>query len=423
MKRCYVVVAIMLGVLLAGCAGKGNRGEVTLHLSNWGGADDDPVYARKIDGLYRQFERENPGIRLEIESVPDEYVQKMILSFVAGTAPDVLSLDASSAGVFINNGVLQDLSPLAAGDPTFKASDYWANVLAIDQRGKALYAVPGDFTPLVLYYNKKLFDRAHVPYPSGVWTFQQFLEVARKLTLRDSSGRVIQYGYNFTNWMPGWIVWLWNNGGDVLTPDGGRAKGALDSPQNVASITFLRDLVLKEKVSPDLSQTAATGVDPFGNGQTAMEISGHWELTSFKTAPKLKLSDVGVAQAPTNLPKGRTVMYEVGFAIPKQARHPKESWKLIKYLTGHLYQQAYQQTGIAVCGRKDVANERATDPREQQFLNLVPTARGPWGAQVVGYDFVEQEGKKMMERVLAGTDPKQALSEMADRIDSYFKVR
>jgi len=422
--RAIGLLLLMVTFTLLGCNRASNGAPVVLHVSNWAGASDNPEYTRKIESLYRQFELENPGIKLEIESVPsDQYLQKMILSFVADTAPDVLSLDASSAAVFINNGVLRDLFPIAQKDKGFQASDYWPNVLGIDRRNQSLYAVPGDFTPLVLYYNKKLFDAAHVPYPSGHWTFEQFLETAKKLTIRDSNGNVKQYGFNLTNWMPGWIVWIWNSGGDVLNADGTAAHGVLDSDKTVQAVTFLRDMVLKYRVAPNLSQTEATGVDPFGNGTTAMEISGHWELPGFRTAPRLKQEDVGVTELPTTLPDSKTVMYEVAFAIPKGAKHPLESWKLIKYFAGALYQRAYQETGIAVCARKDVATERAKDPREQTFLSIVPSARGPWGAKVVGYDFVEQEGKKMMERVLSGTDPRQSLRQMADRIDSYFRVR
>src|ERR1019366_974294 len=98
--------------------------------------------------------------------------------------------------------------------------------------------------------------------------------------------------------------------------------------QNAKTVAYLRDLVMKDKVAPNLSQTAATGVDPFGNGTTAMEISGHWEMSGFKTAPRLKLEDVGVTEVPTEFVSPRTVMYEVGFAMPKNAKHPAESWKL-----------------------------------------------------------------------------------------------
>src|SRR5665213_1309134 len=100
--RSIRVAAILVSVMLAGCRSASERSAVVLHLSNWGGASDDPALAHEIDGLYRQFEKENPGIELEIESVPDQYFQKMVLSFAADNPPDVMSLDASSAAAFIN---------------------------------------------------------------------------------------------------------------------------------------------------------------------------------------------------------------------------------------------------------------------------------------------------------------------------------
>src|SRR5205823_386793 len=172
-----------------------------------------------------------------VENIPQEYVSKMVLSFIAHAEPDIMMLDFSSASVFINNGVLTDLSPYIASDKEFKLDDYFPNAVSAARRGNALYAIPQDFTPMVLYYNKRLFDRAGVSYPKAGWNFEQFLQTAQKLTI---PGR--QWGFVFNNWMAGWIMWLWNNGGDVLSPDGTRASGYFDSPHNVQTVSFLRDL-------------------------------------------------------------------------------------------------------------------------------------------------------------------------------------
>src|SRR5205085_11138122 len=123
------------------------------------------------------------------------------------------------------------------------------------------------FTPMVLYYNKRLFDRAEVSYPKAGWNFEQFLQTAQKLTIPGK-----QWGFVFNNWMAGWIMWLWNNGGDVLSPDGTRASGYFDSPHNVQTVSFLRDLIDKYKIAPTLSANASLGVDPFANGQAAMAV-------------------------------------------------------------------------------------------------------------------------------------------------------
>lgn len=398
-----------------------------MRMANWGGATEENDFERTVTGLYRQFEAENPGIKIKIEKIPgsQEYVNKMLLSFVAGTEPDIMALDASSAAVFINNGVLRDLRPFFEHDSEFNLDDYWPNVVQIDSRGEKVYAIPGDFTPMVMYYNKRLFDEAGVPYPRAGWTFDQFLETAKRLT----NGP--QYGFVFTNWMPGWITWIWNNGGDVLDPAGDRALGYLDSDRSTRALTFCANLVNVQRVAPSLSSTAATGVDPFTNGDAAMQISGHWAMVGYQSAPKdekgqpkLKMSDVGVVELPTNLPQSVTVMYEVGFAIGKNCKHPEAAWKLVKFLTSKRYQSVYNSTGIAICARKDVAQERAQKSvLEAEFLKIVPTARGPWGAKVEGYDYVESAGQTMMDNILGGTNAQQAATEAARRIDRYFSIK
>ena len=57
---------------------------------------------------------------------------------------------------------------------------------------------------------KQLFDEAGVPYPNPNWNHAEFLETAKALT---KNGK---HGFVFTTWMPGWIMWLWNSGGDVF---------------------------------------------------------------------------------------------------------------------------------------------------------------------------------------------------------------
>lgn len=449
-------------------------GKVVIRIATWGGAEEsDSEFSQTIRGLWRQFEKENPGVVIREEKIPGskEYVSKMLLSFVAGTEPDIMSLDASSAAIFIENGVLMDLRPLIDKDPSFSLRDYFPNVVKIASRGQSVYAIPGDFTPMVVYYNKKLFDAAGVPYPSDNWTFDEFIDKARRLTKPE----IGQWGFKFDNWMPGWIVWIWNNGDDVLgtpspSPAGERAGGVespplhyerreegagdgelrsgayLNSEKTTEAVTFLRDMINVHKAAPTLGQVAALGVNPFMDGKAAMEVAGHWEMVGIKAAKGIKLEDIGVAPWPSNLtangtngtdqqtvkrrapntqhPTPSTVMYEVGLAISRRSKHPEIAWRFVKFLTSRRYQEAYQRTGIAVCARKDVAAERAKNNlMEQKFLQIVPSARAPWGASVEGYDYVETEGPKMMDRVLAGGDVKGELDEAVRRIDGYFRIR
>ncbi|MGA9042326.1 MAG: extracellular solute-binding protein, partial [Terriglobales bacterium] len=50
----------------------------------------------------------------------------------------------------------------------------------------------------MINYNRSLFKEAGVEYPKD-WTWEQFREVAKKLTKRDAAGNVLQYGYEVPN--------------------------------------------------------------------------------------------------------------------------------------------------------------------------------------------------------------------------------
>lgn len=417
--------ALFVGFLaiLAGCAPSGQPERVVLRISNWSGAGDDSEFERTIRGIYEEFERRHPGVDVRVEGIPDGYVSKVILSFVAGTEPDVMLLDASSAAIFIDNGVLADLTPFIDRDASFELTDYFENVVDIARRGDSVFAIPNDFTPMVVYYNMRLFDKAGVAHPKAGWSFDDFRRTAKALT----TGK--QYGFAFANWMPGWIMWLWNNGGDVI--DGRRASGVLDSPKNIQTIGFLRDMIKVDKSAPSLGEAAALGVDLFANGQAAMTVSGHWALIGYANAPKgpdgkpaITWDDLGVVEMPTELSESVTVMYESGYAIGKNSKHKQLAWEFIKYFTSYEVQRKYNESGIAVCARKDVARERASNPLEAQFLPIIPSARPPHGASIEGYEIVEKVGKNALDSILNNDVPiREALTKAAERIDQEFAKR
>lgn len=422
MKLCGIPFLLLL--ILAGCKPADSADRIVLHVGNWGGAKEGNEYDKTVDQIYRDFEKQNPGIEVKEESIPDEYVAKVSLAFIAKSEPDVLMLDASSSALFINSGIVTDLSPYIAADKSFDLNAYYPNVVDIARRGKALYAIPQDFTPMVVYYNRKLFDQAGVPYPRADWDFETFRKVAKKLTIPGASPNdpPKQYGFAFTNWCAGWVMWLWNNGANHVAPDGTHVTGFLNSPKAVEAVDFLRKLIVEDKSAPSLSQSAAMGVDLFANGQAAMVVMGHWAMVPYKASTKIKWEDLGVVALPHNIPQSQTVMYESGYAIGAHSKHKEAAWKFIKYMTSHDVQAKYQASGIAVCGRKDVAEERAKQsPLEAQFIPIIPSARPPYGSRIEGYDFVEEQMQKAMDSILQnGRQTQAALDKAAQRIDREF---
>jgi multiple sugar transport system substrate-binding protein len=342
----------------------------------------------------------------------------MLTEFVAGTEPDIMTLDASSAAAFIDNDTLRDLTPLVKRD-NLDLGVYFPNVLAMARRGARCYALPADFTPMMVYYNKRLFDRAGLRYPVDGWTWNEFLADCRRLTIwKTGTPHPSQYGFFAENWMPGWIAWIWQNGGDVLTPDGRRAEGAMDSPAAAEAVQFFADLV-RGRFAPSLSQAQAQGANPFQSGLVAMEVSGHWNIVGLKASETIKLSDVGVV----GLPRRRrrvTAIYESGYAITSRCRHLNEAWEVVKFLSGPYVQAKKAELGIGISANRHVANSRrGASEMEPIFLDNVPYGIVPWGARVENYAQVEDIGKEMMDSVLVGGAPvPAALHDAAVRIDA-----
>jgi multiple sugar transport system substrate-binding protein len=373
-------------------------------------------------GILDEFHRKHPGIRVRAENIPGpgQYVPKLLMTYVAGNPPDLMTLDASSAAVFIDNGLLEDLTGLIEADREFKLSDYFPNVVDIARRGKKLYAIPGDFTPMVVIYNKRLFDEAHVPYPREGWTRREFLAAAKALTVRAprDDARPLRYGFQFNKSMPMWFPWIWANGGDVLDPNGTRAGGYLDGPQTVDAVQFLVDLIRVHRVAPSLSETAAVGVDLFRTGRAAMTMTGHWSLIEYR-ADKM---DVGVASIPSDVGRHVTVMYEAGMAISRVSRHKQAAWQYIKHMAGPAVQRKHVASGLAISANMTVANAFAGNPIEDVFLQEVRVARRPWGSRVERYELVEDLGREMIEDILQANIPvQQAAARTARLIDVELK--
>ena len=411
---------IALCIFISGCGQEPSDTVIVLRVANWSGAQVEDEFAR-LERVFRdEFEAAHPGVRIQMEQIPGygQYAPKLLMMHVAGSIPDVIQLDAAAGAMFIDNGVLRDLRSFIAEDPDFHLDDYFENVLEAMRRGGALYGIPLDFSPMVMYYNKRLFDAAGVPYPQPGWNWDDFLATAEKLTVRPpGAARPTQYGMAFENEMPFWVLWLWTNGGDVLSPDGRRASGYFDGPRAVEAVQFLIDLMTTRRVAPHPRDIASAGVDLFRSEQAAMELKGHWKLLDYRAEGL----DVGVVGLPTNGVPRTTVVYASGMSVTSRARHPRLAWEFVKHMTSASVQARRVASGLAISGNKQAAAKFAGTPIEDAFIEEIRYARRPWGATVERYPFIETLGREMMEDLLYsdGRLPvEKALSETAKLIDA-----
>ncbi|NLF29959.1 MAG: extracellular solute-binding protein [Planctomycetes bacterium] len=277
--------------------------------------------------------RHDEKILVKYEPIGTAYTQKINAEVVANTLHDLFFIPVGAFYDFIEKGVLLDLTPfIEARDDWDRLNQMYPKVLeecsVVDAAGKRrFYCLPGNLNTDGLYYNKTLFDRAGVAYPDETWTWEDVRQAARKLTVRDASGRIVQFGLIFTNDLP--TVFL--TSGATVFADEARTRTALDSPQAVQAVEFFHKLVWDDRVSPTPAEAATEqGTDSFKNGHAAMVVGGRWYTALFKPIADL---DFRVAPLPIGF-DGRRVS-RMGFnkiGISARTRHPEIAYQLLLHL-------------------------------------------------------------------------------------------
>ena len=159
------------------------------------------------------------------------------------------------------------------------------------------FGLPRDLNTIALYYNKDMFDAAGIPYPDDTWDWAKLVDVAKQLTKDgNGDGKADQWGFytETTDMENYWLSLVWQNGGDILAPDG--KSTLLGTDQAAGGIQFLQDLIWKDKVMPDPAISAETG-DAFEQGQAAMEANGSWLVPTHQAAGH-RLRDRAAAEGP-----------------------------------------------------------------------------------------------------------------------------
>jgi multiple sugar transport system substrate-binding protein len=306
----------------------------SIRVGSWDAADG----LKPWDEAIASFKAAYPNVEVNLESVPQGYGDKLLAEFASGTAPDVFQVGDGDVAKFAAQGVFEPLDPYIAGDKGTEPLDTSVFVQAVADIGKVngtTYLLTKDFSPLVLYYNKKLFDAAGVAYPTNDWTWDDFLTAAQALTVKDGSGNITQWGIQLPDgwgdayWSRGIWPIIYQNGGDVISEDGKTATGYLDSDATVAAVQWYSDLFLKHKVAPTKADVdALAGADLFATNKVAMLWTGVWPLGDY-----IKNTDisVGTAQLPQKAERGNSICW-AGFGMYSKSQNKDAAWAFLRWI-------------------------------------------------------------------------------------------
>lgn len=293
--------------------------------------------------LFAAFEDANPDIKLNvIDSPAAEYDDKIQIMLSGGDRVDVVFTKGTPAlSALIQKSQVLPLDDYIASSG-LDNTKYSGLIDALMDDGKT-YGIPYRKDNNMIFYNKDLFDKAGVDYPTDGMTMEEYRELAKKMTSGEGVDKV--YGAHIHTWASN--VYMFP-----------RRTGAFDIVNNDVSVlkpyyeTILamqnEDKSVMDYASLKAGNVHYSGV--FYNEQVAMMQMGTWfiaNLVEKKEAGEIDF-EWGVASIPDIDGTGNTV--GVGGVTPisinAKAEHPDEAWRFIEYITGAEGATELAKTGI-----------------------------------------------------------------------------
>jgi sn-glycerol 3-phosphate transport system substrate-binding protein len=325
-----------------------------------------------IDGFAADFERENPGIKLRpiYSGSYQDSITKALTAVKSGEPPVTSILLSTDMYTLIDEDAIQPFDDLVKS-PEDRAwlKSFYPAFMENSQTGGKTWGIPFQRSTIVLYYNKEMFKDAGLDPNRPPATWKEMTEYAQKLTRRDASGKVTQWGVQIPS--SGFPYWLFQGlaiqNGATLMNDAG-TQTFYDKKEVVDALQYWVDLVARYKVHPEgIVDWGATPKD-FFEKKVAMIWTTTGNLTNVKNNAKF---DFGVAMLPASKQRGSPTGGGNFYLFKKSTPAQRDAaFKFIKWVTAP---QRAAQWGIDT-GYVAVRADAWETPAMKQYVAGFPAA-------------------------------------------------
>jgi len=316
-KSTLLMLLITIALVAAGCNG-GNSGSNSgseeqgsksgksgktefLFWSPFSGADGP--FMKQIVDRYNASQ-DQYSVKFVIQPNGEYYKQLDVALSASKDRPDLVIMHLDQIPTYQSKGQLQELDDIAA-NASISKSDYVEAAIDYATIDGKWYGIPLDIHPLVMYYNKDLFNKAGIT--AAPTNREEFEAAVEKLT--DPGAGV--YGYVVPTLWPQQFIFptlVWQNGGELW--DGSTV--AYNSPEAVEMVEWMRGLIDKGVSPGNVQQDGENTL--FLQGKNAIQFNGPWMKSQFDEAGL----NFGVAPVP-QIGKAKQAVYggSHNFAIPQ----------------------------------------------------------------------------------------------------------
>jgi len=358
--------------------------------------------------LVAKFEKENPGVKVQAESIPwgggNDYYTRLYAALVAGNGPDCAMVKLGNQSRLLQMKALEPLDGMI--DKWSGKSDIAPNLWKMHQAndGKAYY-LPLQYVVLYLYYRTDLFQAAGVQPPR---TFDDFLKAA----LAVNKGDVAAFGMRGGG--GGHDHW----GSFVLGGGATFDSGGMVTPKALAANRWFVELGTRHKLFPASAPTDGFRqiVDNFKAGRTAMTIHHIGSANEMVQALGDKVSAVPVPMGPDG--KGWTSFGDESNAVFAASKAKEAAFRWASFLSSADNNVAFN----AFTGQLTVSTSGAAkwNLHPKRFVDATAASTGLMGTlpnDTKTADFTRTVWPQQMQRALLGQITPDA---MMQAIEKHF---
>lgn len=331
MKKAYksltqtFLLLTVFALVLAACGGNNNKGaessspaagesngasgETTEFLFWTPFSGSDGPFMKQIVDKYNASQ-DAYKIKFVIQPNAEYYKQVDVALSTGKDRPDLMIMHLDQIPTYMSKGQLQPMDEIATA-AGIKKEDYIEAAINYATIENKWYGIPLDIHPLVMYYNKDLFEQAGITAPPT--NRQEFDAAVEKLTNKEKG----TYGYVLPTLWPQQFIFptlVWQNGGELWNG----TDVAYNSPEAVEMVKWMRGLVEKGVSPGDVQQDGENTL--FLQGKNAIQFNGPWMKSQFEEAGL----NFGIAPVP-QIGKAKNAVFagSHNFVIPKGVTDPK----------------------------------------------------------------------------------------------------
>jgi sn-glycerol 3-phosphate transport system substrate-binding protein len=288
-----------------------------------------------IDKFATDFEKENPGIKVHpiYSGTYQDSITKALTAVKSNDAPAMSVLLSTDMYTLIDEDAIVPWDPLikTAEDRAWLQGFYPA-FMENSQTGGKTWGIPFQRSTIVLYYNKEMFKDAGLDPNHAPETWKEMAEYAQKLTKRDASGKVTQWGVQIpASGFPYWLFQGLTTENDVQLMNAAGTETYYDKPAVIEAVQYWVDLTSKYKAHPEGIVEWGTTPKDFFERKVAMMWTTTGNLTNVRSNAKF---DFGVAMLPANKRRGSPTGGG-NFYLFKQTKPEQQAaaFKFVKWIT------------------------------------------------------------------------------------------